>query len=284
MKRIAFVPPAVVVLAVLASGCGSSVDLPSREESRQTISALKPMIDSLDTVIAEQGRSLPKGYDIISRTRLSAVNALLDRVTTSSVNDIHIDFLRTAPLWKEEKSILGISYTNHVDIDTGTLDIDLKKFRFTSTENNIVNAEIEIEGSGIAKVSGQYTGIPATAAPRVQFYLNDRIQFALTVADSDYIKLTPLPKSVLLKVKVSINLLGWSIPYSKEIPLQSVDLIKPVMIPSALRSEVVFPIPAAQFGEQQYEFVRRYITFTKTTVRTFDNMLEYRGNIDLTKE
>ncbi|MBI2427342.1 MAG: hypothetical protein HYV29_00825 [Ignavibacteriales bacterium] len=87
----------------------------------------------------------------------------------------------------------------------------------------------------------------------------------------------------MLKTKVTINLLGWSIPYYREIPLQSDELIKPVLIPSALRSEIVFPLPAAQYGEQRLEFVKRSLDFTRSTVGANNNILEYKSNISFIK-
>lgn len=274
---------AFIMITALFCGCRSSLELPSIIESERNIAERKPMIDSLDRVIAGQTASFPKGYDIISRTRLSAVNILLRRLTNDTTNDIHITLRQTRPLWKEEKSVFGISYVNSVDIDTGTIDIDLKNFIFHNISDNIVNAELEIEGTGTVHVSGNYTGMPAKASPQIQFYLHDQLQFALSAADSDYLLLTPLPKTVLLKTKVSTQLLGWKIPFTREIPLQSTDVIKPVRVPSAIRSEIVIPIPASHFGQQQAELVRRNIYFTKTMISAGNNVLEYRGNIDFSK-
>ncbi len=274
----------VLFFELIASGCGSSIQLPSKAESEEKIAALKPVTDSLDAAISALTMNLPRGYDIVSRTRISAINMLLNWVATADVRDIQVDFLQTRPLWKEEKSLFGMQYTNYVDIDTGSLSIDLKKFRFVDFTSNVVNAEVEIEGRGAIGVSGKYLGVPATASPQVHFYLNEQLQFTISTADSDYIRLTPLPKTVLLKTKITIAMLGWNIPYYREIPLHAEDLVRPVLIPSALRSEIVFPIPASQYGQQRIEYVRRFLTFTKTTVNANDNILEYRGNIDFTKE
>ncbi len=265
-------------------GCGSSVNIPSTEESQQKIAEIKPRLDSLIERINQQTTTLPGGHDLISRTRISAINTLLARVANRTLADIHINFLPTRPLWKEEKTVFGISYTNFVDVDTGALKIDLKKFLFTSFSNNIINAQIEIEGTGSIGVSGKYTGVTARSTSQVRFYLDEDIQFSVSAADSDYIKLVPTPKTVILKSKVTISLLGWNIPYYKEIPLQATDLVKPVLIPSALRSEIIFPLPAAQYGSQRLEFVKRYLRFSKSSVRANDNGLEYRSNIDFEKE
>jgi hypothetical protein len=269
---------------IIFIGCASSVNIPSKEESKKKIAEIQPQLDSLAASIDRQAISLPGGHDLISRTRASAINMLLARVVNRTLTDIHIDFFPTRPLWKEEKSVFGIGYTNFVDIDTGAFTIDLKKFLFTSFSNNIINAQIEIEGSGLISVSGKYTGVSAHSTPQVHFYLDEEIQFSISAADSDYIKLSPIPKMVILKSKVTIALLGWNIPYYKEIPLQATDLIKPVLIPSALRSEIVFPLPAAQYGSQRLEFVKRYLRFSKSSVRANDNGLEYRSNIDFEKE
>ncbi len=274
----------LLCLLLFFIGCGSSINIPSKKESQQKISEIKPRLDSLAASIDLQTKSLPGGHDLISRTRVSAINTLLARVANRTLTDIHIDFLATRPLWKEDKSVFGIGYTNYVDVDTGAFNIDLKKFLFTSFSNNIINAQIEIEGTGSISVSGKYTGVTARSTPQVHFYLDEEIQFSVSAADSDYIKLVPVPKTVTLKSKVTIALLGWNIPYYKEIPLQSTDLIKPVLIPSALRSEIIFPLPAAQYGSQQLEFVKRYLRFSKSSVRANDNGLEYRSNIDFEKE
>jgi len=279
MRRI-FIFCSLVVLI----GCGSSVTIPSEEESLQKITAIKPQLDSLAATIDRQITALPGGHDLISRTKVSAINMLLARVANRTLADIHIDFLPTRPLWKEDKSVFGIGYTNFVDIDSGAFNIDLKKFQFTSFSNNIINAQIEIEGTGSIGVSGKYSGVSAHSIPRVHFYLDEEIQFTVSTADSDYIRLMPISKTVMLKSKITIALLGWNIPYYKEIPLQATDLIKPVLIPSALRSEIVFPLPAAQYGSERLEFVKRYLRFSKSSVRANDNGLEYRSNIDFEKE
>lgn len=270
-------------IVVLLAGCGSSLNIPSVEESQQSIASTKPLLDTLDVVIDTRTRSLPRGHDLITQTRTSAMNTLLARVANRTLKDIHIDFLSTQPLWKEEKSVLGIGYTNIVNVDTGSLDIDLKKFMFSSITNNTIYAVVEIEGTGTIKASGTYAGVSSNISPQIHFYLDEQIFFTVAAADSDYIRLNPVPKTVRLKTKITINLLGWNIPYYKEIPLLTTDLIKPVLIPSAVTSEIVFPIPAAQYGSQRLELVKRLLRFSRSTVRANNNVLEYRSNIDFEK-
>lgn len=276
--------PLLFIASVLLAGCGSSLDLPSVEESRAAAADFRARTAALDSSVTLSSAGLPGGADIVSRTRLSAVNRLLERVTAAGTKDVHIELLPTRPLWREETSVLGIPVVNHIDIESGRLDIDLKRFRFTGADANTLTAEIEIEGEGKATVSGRYAGVPASASPTARFYLRDSVRFVIAAADSDAVRLTPQPKTVLLKTKVSVSLLGWTVPYDREIPLSSTDLIRPIVVPSALRSEIVFPLPAAQYGEQRLEYVRRFISFTRSSVRTVNGVLEYRGTIDLTKE
>lgn len=273
----------VILILVLVAGCGSSLGIPSVDESLHSIATTKPLLDTLDVMIDAQTRLLPRGHDLITQTRTSAINTLLARVANRTLRDIHINFLATRPLWKEEKSILGIGYTNIVNVDTGSLDIDLKKFMFTSVTNNTIYAQLEIEGTGTIKASGSYAGVSAQIAPNIHFYLDEQIFFTVAAADSDYLRLNPVPKTVRLKTKITINLLGWNIPYYKEIPLLTTDLIKPVLVPSAVTSEIVFPIPAAQYGAQRMDLVKRYLRFSRSTVRANNNVLEYRSNIDFEK-
>jgi hypothetical protein len=274
---------AAAIFLLLLVGCGSSVNIPDADESKQTIAAIKPQLERLDTVINALTRTLPRGHDLITQTRTSAVNTLLSRVTDRTMKDIRVDFLSTRPLWKEEKSVLGIGYTNFVDIDTGSLDIDLKKFVFGELSNNTIYARIEIEGTGMLTATGKYAGVAAHLSPQIHFYLDEQVLFTVAAADSDYIRLNPVPKTVRLKTRITIDLLGFSIPYYKEIPLLTTDLIKPVMIPSAVTSEIVFPIPAAQYGSDRLAFVKRYLRFTRSAVRANKNVLEYRSNIDFVK-
>ncbi|MEI7907501.1 MAG: hypothetical protein WCI84_09135, partial [Bacteroidota bacterium] len=83
------------IVSLFISGCGSSLDIPSTEESQQNIARYKPQLDVLDKTITGQTAVLPKGHDLISQTRISAVNTLLSRVVNRSLSDIHIDFLAT---------------------------------------------------------------------------------------------------------------------------------------------------------------------------------------------
>lgn len=270
----------ILIAIVFLAGCSASLPIPTAEESRAAIAAAKPKVDSLDNFINARSRSIPYGTDLITNTRTSAVNLLLEKVTNRTTKDIRIDFLATRPLWKEERSVLGLTMTNQVNIDTGSFDIDIKRFTFTSINRNTITAQIEFDGGGNIAASGTAAGVSARVQPQVQFYLNEQVFFTVSAADSDYIKLSPVPKTMKLKIKITIDLLGWSVPYYKEIPLLTTDLVKPILIPSAVQQEIVFPLPSATYGGERLQFVKRKLRFLHSSVLGNNNTLEYRSNID----
>ncbi|MDD8017117.1 MAG: hypothetical protein PHP42_01965 [Bacteroidota bacterium] len=273
-----------VGFVLFLAGCSSSSAIfPPTEESAKKIAELKPRLDSLDGVLSQSTQRYSPPLNVITRFRTNGINRLLDAFALKRLDDIHINFLATRPLWKEEKSTFGIAFTNYVDVDTGSIVVDLKKFHIVSANNNVVTADMEIEGNGKIKVSGKFAGLTATASPQIHFYLNDNVQFSISTADSQTIVLTPLPKLLLLKAQISMQMLQLQIPYYREIALQAAEILTPLRIPTALKSEIVFPIPASQFGNQKLEFVHRTLDFSRYTVSANNNSIEIKTNINFVK-
>lgn len=281
IARISFYLSIVLILSIF--GCASSPKFPSITESQQKIKILTPKLDSLDRLISAKVPQSPAGFDIFTRFKREAMNRILSAFAQNRTDDITIDFLPTRPLWKEDKSVLGMTYSNYVDVESGTIAVNLKSFRFDKFDANGADASIELEGTGNIGVSGKYTGIPASATPNVQFYLFDQVHFDIFPTDSDYVILKPQPKMITLKTKISISLLKLELPYYREIPLQVADLIKPVSIPAALTSDVQFPVPASKFGGQKYEFAPRKVKFSKTAVSINNDALEFKANVNFVK-
>ena len=149
---------------------------------------------------------------------------------------------------------------------------------------NKVDGMIELEGKGFISVSGKYTGIPASASPEVELYLNEAISMELLPTDTGYVLLKPVPKDIILKIKFSINLLGWKIPYYQEIPLKFAEMMKPVAFPLAVNTDVTFPLPAQKFGNDKVEMVPYQMIFHKTKVSGVNTKIEYRTDIDLKRK
>lgn len=286
-----YFPPAVLnqsififLFPLLAAGCGTSAStlFPPTKESRQKIAEISPQLDSLDEAVALRTKTVPIKNNFSVYLSIDGIDGLLDCFAQAQTNDIQLTFLPTPALWKEEKKILGMGYTNQININSGMFFIDIKKFRFKWGMNNTLNAEIEIEGKGNISVSGTYSGISASASPQLFCYLNENILFTIA-ADSESLVLTPQPKTLLLKAKATVNLLKWEIPFYKEIPLQAAEIIKPIRIPVSLSSQVAFPLPAKEYGSEKVEFVTRELRLSGVGASAKNNILELHGNIQLIK-
>jgi hypothetical protein len=279
MRRVIMLLPTVLL------GACASLDLPSIEQSRASVEAARPRITAADSVARNWSATrLPGAADLVTRVRMYAVNRMLDAVAGNRSDDVRIRFLPTKGIVKEDKSVLGVSYTNTVDIEGGELTLNLKTLRFDRFDRNTAEATIEIEGAGRISVSGRHTGVPASASPNVELRIADRITFDVKPADSGMVLITPRAKTVNLSVKLSVTLLQWSVPYTQEVPLQIRDLVPPMRVPVALSTEVPFPVPAAKAGDEKFDYVPFRLMLSRTTVRTSGDVLEVSTDLDFIRK
>jgi hypothetical protein len=271
------------VSALSIAAC-ASIELPTTDASRELIARSRACFDSLAPVIAPVARSLPEGYDVVTRVRSATVNRMLKAFADARTDDLRIAFPPTRPLLKEEKSVLGIRYTNLLDIDTGNVVLNLRTFRFERFANNRLDALLEIDGGGKIRASGRYTGVPASASPDIALTLSERITFDVRLTDTGTVILRPVPKQLALKAKFSVKLLEWSIPWREDIPLQLTDLMKPLAVPVALRSEIPFPVPASTFGDSKLQFVPYLISTHRTNVTVDGDAVEFRADVEFLKK
>lgn len=262
----------------------SSLDMPSIEESQAIIKSNEEKIEANTKIIKSKSAFLQKGNDLICNVKIDMLNKLIGKIANFRDNDISIYFRPKKDFIKEDKKVLGIEYSNYLALDTGKIDLNIKKLQFESQSGNKLTAIIELEGKGNINVSGKYTGIPASAKPEVYLYLNDKIVFNIETAESGIVVLKPEPKKLNLKTKISIKLLEWSIPYNQEIPLETVDLIKPIKIPIALSKEIPFPIPAQQNSGSKLEFVAYMIDLSQAQISIKNNTIDYRSHFDIRKK
>jgi hypothetical protein len=272
-----------LALAAMLAAC-SSVDLPTLAESRDVIARSRVQHDSLARIIAPAAATLPSGSDLVTRVRSDMINRILRGVADARSDDLRIVFPPTRPLLREDKNVLGIRYTNALDIDTGNVTLNLRTFRFERLANNRIEALLEIDGTGTLRVSGRYTGVPAGASPDIELALSERIAFDLIPVDTGSVLLRPVPKQLTLKAKFSVKLLEWSIPWRQDIPLQLTDMMKPMAIPIALRTELPFPVPASTFGDNKLQFVPYILSMRRSNVVATGNTIELRADIDFRKK
>ena len=272
-----------ITLALCFAAC-SSVELPTTEESRHAITLNATRLDSADRAIRAAAAPVPGGADLVLRVQGGALNRMMRALADTRSDDVRLSFLPTRPLVKEEKSILGISYVNTLDIDSGSVLLNLTTLRFDKLEHNRLEAELGIEGHGRIAVSGRHTGIPAGAHPDIDLRLRENIAFDLRGTDTGTIVLRPIPKTLMLKARFTVKLLQWGIPWNEDIPLQIEELVKPLVLPVALRTEIGFPVPSSETQSGAFEFVPHLLSFTNSVVTARGNAFEFRSSIYFLKK
>jgi hypothetical protein len=286
------IPPAVLALAtalalaaafVTAAGC-SSVELPATEVSRAASERARAEITVYDSIIARAAAPLPRGRDLILRVRRTALNVVLTPLVRQRSEDVIAVFRPTRPLVKEEKSILGIPYTNTIDIDTGRLSLNITAFSFDAADENTLEAWLEIDGSGSIDVSGRYTGVPASARPDVRLHLGEKIRFDVAQLPGGAVVLKPRPAVLQLHATFAISLLAWKLPWSQDIPLQAADLIAPIPVPAAFMTEVPFPIPAGKSGSEYIEYAPYRVIWSNSSFSTRKGILELSSTVDFQRK
>jgi hypothetical protein len=270
----------IFVIPFILFACKSGVDLPSVQQSEKSISEYNNRIDSLERVIIRKKPSFPVGNDFVIRLSLPAIDKVVETFANNRYDDLTINFLQTAPVYKEDKSIFGISYTNYVNIDNGFLNANLKKFRFDNTNKNKLDATIEIEGKGNISVSGKYMGVPASVSPEIELYMYETVTFDIIAENSGYVLLKPEPKKMILKSKFSVNLLGWQLPWYQEIPLELSALIEPIRLPIAAKPEFMLPLPSSKPGDEKIEYAPYLIELSNSKVAAANNKIEFRSDIN----
>jgi len=273
----------IFVIALLLYSC-KSVDYPSIEESQNVINLNRKKIDSLNQIVNKIKPQVNSENDLGIKISLSALNKIVQPLANSKDEDINCTFYETKPLLKEDKSILGISYSNYLNIDKGFFSINLKKFYFDKLFDNKINAILELEGKGNISVSGKYMGLPGSISPLVELYLYEPIAFNLNPANSSELLLNPEPKTLLLKTKTSLKFFEWYIPWYYEIPLQLSDLIPPVKFPIGIKAEILFPLPSSKNSNEKIEYYPYQISLDKSKLYFQNNQIEYITNLNFNKK
>ncbi len=270
------------LLMVVLSGC-AGLDLPTREQSLQSIERDRRRIDSLTTVV---NPLRPKGVpdrETSVTVPLGMINAIMQKLAGHRTDDIRVRFLRTVPLWKEDKNLLGISYSNQVNVDSGFVSVNLKSLRVLRLADGRLDLDVELEGTGTIQVSGRYTGVPASAQPGVQLYLRETVSFAVTADEQGMITMTPHPRMLLLKTKISIKLLDWALPWYQEVPLQVTDLIAPMRFPAALATDLPLPVPTDASTPGSMTVVPHSVRFLRPVILTPGTGITYSADVDVKK-
>ena len=259
----------------------STIDLPTVEESNKVIMLSKDKLEEAEKMINSKSAELPHGYNVDIKVQKDMINRVLSSVANDRKQDITINFLKTKNLIKDDKNVLGIEYTNFIDVDKGKVDMDLKTFKVNKMENNKVEATIEIEGNGDISLSGKNTGISASVTSGVDLYLKDNVEFKIESKENGNILLKPVPKKLRLKTKFSIAILKWNLPWREEIELEFADILSPIPVPMTLATEVDLPFPAKNKNPGQFDFLPFKVDFTEVQIKTIDDNLIWKSNANI---
>lgn len=261
----------------------STLDIPTTEESLRTINRISPQLAFTDKAIDEISMMLPASVHITVNLKQAALNRFIKSITENRSDDLHVLLHRTSPLVSETKTILGLPYSNYIDLDSGFMTINLKEMRFTRFSGTRVDAIFALEGRGRIRASGRYMGIPARTSPELELSLNDVISFDLGIVEGK-LQLRPVQKTVVLKTRMFVTLLEWEVPWSEEIELQVADIIPSFVVPSTIRGSIQLPVPASRPGEKSVEYHRRQLDLFQTAAIFNSDVLSLQTNFDIMKE
>lgn len=274
----------ILFLSILTLYSCSSVNYPSIEESEKSIAESKLKISMLENEINTKMPKVSNDRSLETTIAIKPINKILEKIAFSRNDDLKLKFSPSPAIYIEEKSTLGIKYTNQVDLNSGNIDINLKSLKFNEFKNNKINANIEIEGLGKVDVSVKYMGLSTSAKPDVQMYLNEQVTLDVKADNKGNLTLKPLPKKLILKAAIKLDVLGWKLPYYREIELELTEILKPITIPLALTSDFQLPVPAEEYGKGQIVFKPYTLEFSKASVKAENNKIEYQTDIDLKKK
>ena len=255
----------LLLVSVLLSAC-SSIDLPTVEESQRRIAQRSRDIAAAETPLDAYARRFESGSDGVVTLRTEVVNRLFGTLASSRSDDVRVSFPPTRPLLQERKSIFGIQYTNRLDIDSGTVQLNLRRAELLPARGNVLRLLLEMEGAGRIAVSGKYTGIGATSSPRIQLSMRDTVSFAVEAGKDGGLMLIPQRGDLLLEATLHVNLLGWEVPWREDIPLRVEDLLTPIALPALFTSEIKIPVPADTYGDRNYKFAAHPVEFRDTRI------------------
>ena len=269
----------IVFFALLFTAC-SSVKYPSVEESETKIRQFSAQNYALDSSIKSQYLQEPLNRDVQVKISKNMLNSLLQRLAASNNTDISFLFQYTPKIYNEEKSALGIKYTNYIDLKGGKLDVNLKSLKILEFFAGKFSAQLELDGKGNLDVNGQYMGVPASAKPDVQVYLNDKVTFNVQAKDNGSLLIKPANQKLTLKIKISVKLLGWSVPYYKEIPLELAQLVKPIEVPLNFQMDFLLPQPSSVPGDNTFVQTKNRLEFLNSSVNADKTYIEYKTDIN----
>jgi hypothetical protein len=267
-----------LLLAALFTAC-SSIDLPTAEESEARIARLSSDLVRAEAPLRAYERRFALKRDMRTIIDPAVINRVLRAVATQRSDDMRIGFPATRPLLEERKDLLGIAYTNRLDIDSGLVTLNLKRAELRGLRRGAIRVYLEMEGEGRIAVSGRYAGLPGKASPRIELSLRDTVTLLMKSGQDGGLTLSPAKQKVKLLTTFHVNLLGWEIPWREETVLQLDELLQPITMPGMLAGEIKLPAPAREYSTGRYEFVTIPVNIGNTEVITENDRITIQADV-----
>jgi hypothetical protein len=267
-----------LLLAALFTAC-SSIDLPTAEESEARIARLSSDLARAEAPLRAYERRFALKRDMRTIIDPAVINRVLRAVATQRSDDMRIGFPATRPLLEERKDLLGIAYTNRLDIDSGLVTLNLKRAELRGLRRGAIRVYLEMEGEGRIAVSGRYAGLPGKASPRIELSLRDTVTLLMKSGQDGGLTLSPAKQKVKLLTTFHVNLLGWEIPWREETVLQLDELLQPITMPGMLAGEIKLPAPAREYSTGRYEFVTIPVNIGNTEVITENDRITIQADV-----
>jgi hypothetical protein len=247
--------------------------VPSVDELEGRAARLERQLGQAEMVIDRYGERLNTASDLSLELRITLINQVLRKVCGASDRDASVRFLPTRNLIRETRSILGIGYTNVVDVDSGHVDLDLARFEVLDAKDGRFSVLVDIVGKGVIAVSGRYTGLPFIAAPDVSVQLRDTLSFDARKAEGDVLILTPRPATSALRIRFSRRILSWDVGYDHDIPVEVARVIPPIPVPISLHT--LFDVPPTPVSGN----VRIDFTLDDAAIGIWDDRILFRSDL-----
>ncbi|MAT39443.1 MAG: hypothetical protein CL946_07540 [Ectothiorhodospiraceae bacterium] len=267
----------LLVCSSVLAGC-SGIDLPDAGHSREKIARLETQIAEYEKSLDMLAPAFYMSQDIQMEMKPVLFNRILQEVASSRSDDVRFTFAKSNDIVHEWKSTLGIRYKNHLDIDTGKINVNLRQFRILELRDESIPILLQLSGNGGVSVSGKYMGITAKTSPDLALSVLDTVRFSLGLDEDGRVVLLPLQRNIPLLIEARFSLLGWKVPYQRKEYLRITDILQPVPLPVEFASKLRLPFPSETPGQNKVEFQETDIHITGISVLTENNRLYLGAN------
>ncbi|MBI4851041.1 MAG: hypothetical protein HY819_04350 [Acidobacteria bacterium] len=232
--------------------------------------------NDLDKQIDILSENLASRTDFSINIKRHFLDLLADEFAQSTTRDVIIKVMRSRVI--SSKSDLGFAkYENYLDIENGDGTLDLKDAEIQNMQNGQINLFIDAVGQIQAQARGKQIGFEYDANPQIGVSLRDQIAFTFEQVGQDF-QIKPVAKkiSVHLDIRVPVQMIGQDIKTSQNVSVDTTTLIKPVILPKVINTNLVLPqgSQAITLTEVNYKiekdqlFFGANLTFSEIKVKT----------------